>query len=123
MKSVIFLLLICLNFSVIHSQSTIFQVWNELGVSGKLTKDLSYGVDLTTRFGNDGLGTIFPQLSLKYKLNKYVRASVDYRSISKKSLMEIFYRVTASTETFSFLITLSDIPLDFERGTSIPSIR
>jgi hypothetical protein len=86
MKSIVFLLLICLNFSVIHSQSTVFQVWNELGASGKLTKDFSYGVDLTTRYGNDGLGTIFPQLSLKYKLNKYVRLSVDYRLIGKKEL-------------------------------------
>ena len=86
MKSILFLVVICLNFGFLHSQSTVFQVWNELGVSGKLTKDFSYGVDLSTRYGSEGLGTIFPQLSLKYKLNKYVRASVDYRLIGKKEL-------------------------------------
>ncbi len=86
MKSFAFLFVLCSNFSVIHSQSTVFQVWNELGVSGKLNKDFSYSVDLTTRFGSEGLGTIFPQLSLKYKLNKYVRLSVDYRLIGKKEL-------------------------------------
>jgi hypothetical protein len=84
MKSIAFLFVLCFNFSLIHGQSTVFQVWSELGVSGKITKDFSYGVDLTTRFGSDGLGTIFPQLSLKYKLNKYVRVSVDYRLIGKK---------------------------------------
>jgi hypothetical protein len=86
MKSSFFLLLICLNLSTIHSQSTVFQVWNELGVSGKFTKDFSFGADLTTRYGNDGLGTIFPQLSFKYKINKFVRLSVDYRLIGKKEL-------------------------------------
>jgi hypothetical protein len=86
MKSFLFLVVICLHFGFLHSQSTVFQVWNELGVSGKLTKDFSYGVDLSTRYGSDGLGTIFPQLSLKYKLNKYVRVSVDYRLIGKKEL-------------------------------------
>lgn len=86
MKSFLFLFVICFNFGFLFSQSTVFQVWNEIGVSGKLKKDFSYSVDLTTRFGNDGLGTIFPQLSLKYKLNKYVRVSVDYRLIGKKEL-------------------------------------
>lgn len=86
MKSIAFLFVLCFNLSVIHGQSTVFQVWNELGVSGKLNKDVSYGVDLTTRFGGDGLNTLFPQVSLKYKLNKYVRVSVDYRLIGKKEL-------------------------------------
>jgi hypothetical protein len=86
MKSFAFLFVLCSNISLIHSQSTVFQVWNELGVSGKLNKDFSYGVDLTTRFGSEGLGTVFPQLSLKYKLNKCVRFSVDYRLIGKKEL-------------------------------------
>ncbi len=86
MKSVFFLLILCVNFHVIYSQSTVFQVWNELGVSGKLKNDFSYGVDLTARIGGDGLNTIFPQLSLKYKVNKYVRVSIDYRLIGKKEL-------------------------------------
>lgn len=86
MKSLVSLLVLCLNFSVIHGQSTVFQVWNELGVSGKINKDFSYGVDLTTRYASDGLNTIFPQLSLKYKVNKYVRVSVDYRLIGKREL-------------------------------------
>lgn len=86
MKSLAVLFVLCINFSVIHGQSTVFQVWNELGISGKLKNDFSYGVDLTSRFASDGLNTIFPQLSLKYKINKYVRISLDYRLIGKKEL-------------------------------------
>jgi len=86
MRTAIFLSLLSFNVSVVYSQSTVFQVWNEVGISGKMKKDFSYSVDLTTRFGSEGLGTIFPQLSLKYKLNKYVRVSLDYRLIGKKEL-------------------------------------
>lgn len=86
MKSIAFLFVLFLKFNVIYSQSTVFQVWNELGISGKLNKDFSFGVDLTTRYGSDGLSAIFPQLSFKYKLNKYVRLSIDYRLIGKKEL-------------------------------------
>jgi hypothetical protein len=86
MKSFFLLLILSINFTLLYSQSTVFQVWNELGVSGKLKNDFSYGVDLTSRIGGDGLNTIFPQLSLKYKVNKYVRVSVDYRLIGKKEL-------------------------------------
>jgi hypothetical protein len=86
MKSFFLLLILSINFTLLYSQSTVFQVWNELGVSGKLKNDFSYGVDLTSRIGGDGLNTIFPQLSLKYKVNKFVRVSVDYRLIGKKEL-------------------------------------
>jgi hypothetical protein len=72
--------------SLLQGQTTVFQVWNELGTSGKINKEWSYGVDLTTRIGNVGVVTIFPQVSLKYKLNKYIRPSIDYRMISNREL-------------------------------------
>lgn len=68
------------------SQSTVFQVWNELGTSGKLSKNMSYGLDLTTRIGNVGVVTYFPQVSLKYKLNKFIRPSLDYRLIMNREM-------------------------------------
>jgi len=86
MKSVHLFSFFLFSFSSVYSQTTVFQVWNEAGISGKMKKDFSYSLDLTTRFGSEGLGTIFPQLSLKYKLNKYVRVSLDYRLIGKKEL-------------------------------------
>ncbi|MFN5441992.1 MAG: hypothetical protein ACK5AR_09090, partial [Flavobacteriia bacterium] len=59
--------------------STVFQVWNEAGVSYKIDKKQSLAFDLTTRHGAGGVQTFFPQISYKYKLNKYIRPSLDYR--------------------------------------------
>jgi hypothetical protein len=73
------------SFSSVYSQTTVFQVWNELGTSGKANKNLTYGVDLTTRIGNAGVATYFPQVSVKYKLNKFIRPSVDYRMIMNRA--------------------------------------
>jgi hypothetical protein len=64
--------------------STVFQSWNELGLSYKIDKKQSLGLDLTTRFDVAGLQTIFPQVSYKYKINKYLRPSLDYRLIGSK---------------------------------------
>lgn len=60
------------------------KVWTELGVKGSITKNLDWGLEITNRFGNRGLETFFPQATVKYKFNKYVRASVDYRAVFKK---------------------------------------
>lgn len=64
--------------------STVFQSWNELGLSYKIDKKQSLGLDLTTRFDVAGLQTIFPQVSYKYKINKYLKPSLDYRLIGSK---------------------------------------
>jgi hypothetical protein len=64
--------------------STVFQSWNELSLSYKIDKKQSLGLDLTTRFDVAGLQTIFPQVSYKYKINKYLRPSLDYRLIGSK---------------------------------------
>lgn len=66
-----------------HAQHD-FQVWTELGVSGKITKKLSWDLDLNSRFGNDGVETFFPQLGLEYKVKKWFRPSIDYRYILDK---------------------------------------
>ena len=64
--------------------STVFQSWNELGLSYKIDKKQSLGLVLTTRFDVAGLQTIFPQVSYKYKINKYLKPSLDYRLIGSK---------------------------------------
>ncbi|MFZ9612617.1 MAG: DUF2490 domain-containing protein [Crocinitomicaceae bacterium] len=86
MRPLVLLGFILLPFLHAFSQSTVFQVWNELGASAKLSKDWSCGVDLTTRFGNGGVVTYFPQVSIKYKWNKFIRPSLDYRMIMNREL-------------------------------------
>jgi hypothetical protein len=66
------------------SQESDFQVWSELGVKVKLHKKFEYGFDITNRYGNNGLETFFPQLSIKYKVTDWFKPSLDYRIIGKK---------------------------------------
>lgn len=70
------------------------KVWLETGVTGKIVKDLTYGVDLTTRFGNYGLETFFPQVSFKYKVKKWFRPSIDYRLIGDRKKFDERYQLS-----------------------------
>jgi hypothetical protein len=56
-------------------------VWGEYGVKGKVIGDLDWGAELTTRFGTYGVETFFPQLTLRYKVTKWFRPSLDFRSV------------------------------------------
>lgn len=76
---------IFLAFGSLGQNSTVFQVWNEAGISLKIDKQQSIGLDLSTRFDAEGLSTVFPQVSYKYKINKYLRPSIDYRIIADQS--------------------------------------
>lgn len=61
-----------------------FQVWTELGTSGKVVKRLDWSVELNSRFGAKGLETFFPQVGFEYKVKKWFRPSIDYRFILDK---------------------------------------
>lgn len=61
-----------------------FQVWTEVGVSGKVVKRLGWSADINSRFGASGLETFFPQIGFKYKVKKWFRPSIDYRFILDK---------------------------------------
>lgn len=81
--------------------STVFQLWNEAGVSYKVDKKQSLAFDLTTRHAAGGLQTYFPQLSYKYKVNKYIRPSLDYRLISDRNQegnMTLQHRINANIQ-------------------------
>lgn len=64
------------------------KVWTEVGLQGKIYKDLSYGLDINTRFGNYGLETFFPQVSFKYKVTKWFRPSIDFRVIGDRKYFD-----------------------------------
>ena len=84
MRSIVLSLLL-FPFVGLSQNSTVFQVWNEVGVGYKLDKKQSLAFDLTTRHGAGGLLTFFPQISYKYKINKYIRPSIDYRYIGSRT--------------------------------------
>lgn len=81
--------------------STVFQLWNEAGVSYKVDKKQSLAFDLSTRHAAGGLQTIFPQVSYKYKVNKYIRPSIDYRLINDRNQdgnMTLQHRLNANLQ-------------------------
>jgi predicted porin len=65
----------------LFSQTNEGKVWTEIGVNGKIIKDLDWATELTTRFGVNGLETVFPSISIKYKVKKWFKPSVEYRYI------------------------------------------
>ena len=58
-------------------------LWADLGVKGKFTKDLEWGVSFTSRVGSATNQTFFPQVTLKYKVTKWFKPSIDYRGVYK----------------------------------------
>ncbi len=79
-------------FIVTSSIAQLFeqQVWVETGVKYNLNKKLGASFDLTQRYGYDGLSTLFPQLSVRYKVSPWFRTSLDYRLILSKSTTETY---------------------------------
>jgi hypothetical protein len=59
------------------------KVWTEIGVKGSITKKMDWGLAITNRFGSDGLETIFPQATIKYKVTDWFKPSIDYRAVMK----------------------------------------
>jgi hypothetical protein len=79
-------LVVCCLSGSSFAQFTEQQVWVETGLKVSLSKKISTGVDLTQRYAYNGLNTIFPQLSIKYKPFKWLKPSIDYRFIGSKEL-------------------------------------
>lgn len=77
--------LFCLMLTKSMAQLFEQQVWLETGVKYNLNKKIGASMDLTQRYGYSGLETIFPQVSFRYKLKKWVRPSIDYRLVYSKS--------------------------------------
>lgn len=83
MKTCFFMLWLLPGLAIAQN-SSVFQSWNEVGLGYKLDKKQSLGLDFTSRFDLSGLQTFFPQISYKYKVNKFIRPSLDYRLIGSK---------------------------------------
>lgn len=109
----------CLLVTSAFSQVNEAQVWVETGVTGKVMKDMDWGVEVTNRFGNNGIETFFPQATLKYKVAKWFRPSIEYRLIGNRELAGYYlysHRINLNTEfryTFSRLSLRSRIRYQF----------
>jgi hypothetical protein len=77
----LFLLSVILFSSALFSQRQSSKVWTQIGTKGAISPKLDWSFDLTNRFDSEGLETFFTQASVKYKFKKWLRPSLDYRSI------------------------------------------
>ena len=66
------------------SQNSEFQVWTQVGAEGDVIKKLDWSASISTRFGNRGVNTFFPEFGLEYKLAKWLRPSIEYRYVADK---------------------------------------
>lgn len=105
--------LFCLMLTKSMAQLFEQQVWLETGVKYNLNKKIGASMDLTQRYGYSGLETIFPQVSFRYKLKKWVRPSIDYRLVYSKSNSEEYnasHRVNGNLQ-FSHTLQRFDVGL------------
>ncbi len=71
---------LCLPFLSLGQQSS-GKSWTSVGVKGSLNKKLDWATSFTARIGGSNDQIYFPQISLKYKVTKWFRPSLDYRAI------------------------------------------
>lgn len=76
----VLLLTLCLPFLSISQQSS-GKSWTSIGVKGSINKKIDWAGSFTARIGGSNDQIYFPQVSLKYKVTKWFRPSLDYRAI------------------------------------------
>jgi hypothetical protein len=76
----VLLLILCLPLFTLSQQSS-GKSWTSIGVKGKIIKDLDWAASFTARIGGSNDQIYFPQASIKYKVTKWFRPSLDYRAI------------------------------------------
>ncbi len=81
MKRLLFVFTCLFVSAAAYSQQSIGMLWADVGVKGQFTKDLEYGVSFTSRLSAPPNQTFFPQVTLKYKVTKWLKPSIDYRGI------------------------------------------
>jgi hypothetical protein len=66
------------------------KLWTELAIEGRISKQWRWGTEINTRFGENGIETFFPQVSLEYRVKKWFRPSLDYRFVSDKKIQGFY---------------------------------
>ena len=59
-------------------------------------------VELNSRFNNEGLKTIFPQLGIEYALTKWLKSSLEYRFVGEKNNYGNFKSSSSIRTNFTF---------------------
>lgn len=70
--------------SHLFSQRQLSQAWIDLSLSKKCSQKLDVSLGMTNRIDDLGIQTNFSQFSVKYKLNDWMKPSIDYRLVSNR---------------------------------------
>lgn len=62
-----------------------FNHWYSIAADGDVVKRLDWSAELNFRYDTYGLSTVFPEVGLEYKLNDWLKSSIDYRLISSRN--------------------------------------
>jgi len=99
-KKVLFTLILGLS-NISYAQNIAQQVWLETSLKCPISKRWSCASELNQRYDSYGLTTFFPQISIKCKLKKWLRPSIDYRWIMSRSYLDPYtssHRINGNLE-------------------------
>lgn len=80
-----FLAICVLSLSSYCSAQSKFEHWYSLAADGDIVKRLDWKAELNFRYDTYGLSTVFPEVGLEYKLNDWLKTTVDYRLVSSRN--------------------------------------
>lgn len=61
-----------------------FETWTSAGAKYKLSKKIHFSGSFSSRFREFKARTVFPELTVKYKVLKWIHLSMDYRYVAKR---------------------------------------
>ncbi len=96
-KQLLFVLVLFVCFSnntrLLYAQDKDFELWNEINLKRDFNKHFSCTAGLQLRLDQNAssIKSVFPEISLLYNLNKYVRFNIDYRFIMINKANNSYY--------------------------------
>lgn len=82
MRFLFYLFILC--SSSVFGQLT-NELWSGIGIQRKLNSNLDVTLDVNSRIYRYDLQLIYPELTFKYKVNKWFKPSIDYRGLMEQN--------------------------------------
>lgn len=79
-----------ISLSAICSAQSEFNHWYSVAADGDVVKKLDWSAELNFRYDTYGLSTVFPEVGLEYKINDWLKTSIDYRLVSSRNEVRNF---------------------------------
>lgn len=67
------------------SSQTRFESWNAIGLKREISKKMALNFDVNTRSYDYYFQLLYPEFTISYKLNKWIKPSLDYRLLYQRN--------------------------------------